>query len=667
MRKTILAILLSLSLIACGGGGSSSSPPPPAPVSVSISPGSATVAVSASQQFSATVRNTTNTSVTWQVDSIAGGNTTVGTVSASGLYVAPASVPSPSTVTVTAVSVADATKSASATVTITGGGTSISVTVSPTSATVPAGANQQFTATVSNTNNTAVTWQVNGIVAGNGTVGSISSSGLYTAPLAPPAAGKVTVTAISQADSSKSASATVVSTFSNASLSGSFVFKAVVVDNSSFTFTGGVFDADGNGNLSNGIEDVNDSVFGPNTGISFVGNYTVGPDGRGTATASSSFSTSTFKFVLSSTTSGQLIEFDSFATSSGFILAQDTSAIANVSGTFVFNLQGADIAPGFIGPLSSVGQVQLDGFGNASGIEDLNDAGSIFTNVSFGGSYSVGSRGRGTAILTSGVGSSNYVFYIVDANTIEFLNLDSSGFIETGTARAQSNTTFSNSALPASAFLVSGGDTSTGAAFVAAGRFDTNGAGSIQNGILDENDNGFFFDGVPFTGSYSIAPNGRGTASVTTSFGTSTFIFWMSAPGFALFMEADPLAAASGVAFAQQGAPFSNSSIIGNFAFTLAGAAGSSPFAAVGRVVSNGAGGLTGVEDFNVGGSVASNVSLSGTYSIAASGRGTSSVTGVGTLPVRLYLISPVDAIFVSADPAEPVIGLTIKQCSDCH
>src|SRR5207249_1687045 len=71
------------------------------------------------QQFTATVTNTNNTAVTWQVNGVPGGNATAGTISSAGLYTAPAVVPSPATVTVRAVSQADATKSASAQVTIT--------------------------------------------------------------------------------------------------------------------------------------------------------------------------------------------------------------------------------------------------------------------------------------------------------------------------------------------------------------------------------------------------------------------------------------------------------------------------------------------------------------------------------------------------------------------
>ena len=90
-------------------------------VSVTISPTSVTVAPNATKQFTATVTGSNDTAVTWQVDGVAGGNSTTGTVSTSGLYTAPVSVPNIATVTATAVSQADPTKFASATVTISNG------------------------------------------------------------------------------------------------------------------------------------------------------------------------------------------------------------------------------------------------------------------------------------------------------------------------------------------------------------------------------------------------------------------------------------------------------------------------------------------------------------------------------------------------------------------
>jgi hypothetical protein len=57
--------------------------------------------------------------------------------------------------------------------TIGGSGTThlaVTVSVSPTSASVTAGAEQQFIATVENASNTAVIWQVSGITGGNAAV-----------------------------------------------------------------------------------------------------------------------------------------------------------------------------------------------------------------------------------------------------------------------------------------------------------------------------------------------------------------------------------------------------------------------------------------------------------------------------------------------------------------
>jgi len=178
------------------------------PVSVTMSPKTASVQAGLTKQFTATVANTSNTAVTWQVNNVTGGNSTVGTVSASGLYTAPTSVPASNPVTVKAISVADNTKFDAATVTITAAA-AVTVTVSPKTATVVISTTKQFTATVTNTSNTAVTWQVNGVNGGSATTGTISGTGLFTAPATVPTSNPVTVKAISAADNTKSDTATV--------------------------------------------------------------------------------------------------------------------------------------------------------------------------------------------------------------------------------------------------------------------------------------------------------------------------------------------------------------------------------------------------------------------------------------------------------------------------
>ena len=90
----------------------------PAPVTIAISPTTATVRVHQNRQFTATIQGTANTSATWKVNGITGGNGSIGTISQSGLYRAPNTVPSPATVTVSATAVADPAKTATASVTI---------------------------------------------------------------------------------------------------------------------------------------------------------------------------------------------------------------------------------------------------------------------------------------------------------------------------------------------------------------------------------------------------------------------------------------------------------------------------------------------------------------------------------------------------------------------
>jgi hypothetical protein len=85
----------------------------------------------------------------------------------------------------------------------------VSVSLSPIQATVKVGAQFAFSATVQGSSDTAVTWQVNGVSAGNAAFGTIDANGLYTAPPVPPTPPNVTVTVIAHADPTKSASSSV--------------------------------------------------------------------------------------------------------------------------------------------------------------------------------------------------------------------------------------------------------------------------------------------------------------------------------------------------------------------------------------------------------------------------------------------------------------------------
>ena len=115
-----LVLILLLLEVGCAGTGPAKNPPPPPPpqLSISISPTSANVRAGASQAFTAQLSNATNQNVNWTVNGISGGNATVGTINATGSYVAPAMLPNPNTVTVQVASAQDSSVKASSAVTL---------------------------------------------------------------------------------------------------------------------------------------------------------------------------------------------------------------------------------------------------------------------------------------------------------------------------------------------------------------------------------------------------------------------------------------------------------------------------------------------------------------------------------------------------------------------
>ncbi len=143
---------LSVPFTGSSGGGSTAQ---------TISPTSASVKLGATQQF------TSSGATSWSA--------TAGTVSSSGLYTAPATMPASSAVTVTA---KGPNGSAAASVTLVSGAVQ---TVTPASASLALGATQQFTST--------------GATSWTASAGSISTAGLYTAPATLPSVTTVTITA----------------------------------------------------------------------------------------------------------------------------------------------------------------------------------------------------------------------------------------------------------------------------------------------------------------------------------------------------------------------------------------------------------------------------------------------------------------------------------------
>jgi YD repeat-containing protein len=81
--------------------------------------------------------------------------------------------------------------------------------VEPAQADVALGGLVDFQATVGGTPTSAVTWRVNGIAGGNATLGTITTTGTYTAPSTPPPVQPVSVEAVLTADPTQVATARV--------------------------------------------------------------------------------------------------------------------------------------------------------------------------------------------------------------------------------------------------------------------------------------------------------------------------------------------------------------------------------------------------------------------------------------------------------------------------
>lgn len=490
-----------------------------------ISPTSATVEVGKTQQFTPNLP-----AGTWQVNNTTGGSAIVGTISTSGLYTAPASVPSPSTVTVKAYKQSDPTKTATATVTIAPSTQPGDFTLTPTSATVAAGGTQQFTASV------GANWQVIGAGGSDSsTWGSISSSGLYTAPVIPPWTGSVTIKATSQADSSKTATATVAVTFSNKSLQGAYAFRYRAAETSGelFVFAAGRFTASGSGSISSGVLDFVSLAGGdttPVTAAPFTGSYTVKPDGRVTASfnvqVGGGTQTMPPRFVLLNSHSAQMISFDDTSCGWGLIEQQETSSFAaGLSGTYVFMFDG--IESGDLAPYAAAGMFTTGASGALSGTEDLNFSGSApASGVPFDGTFGSPGAGSGRGSLNLAVpnGSGAFVYYQLTADSFVFTSMggDQGGLVGVAWKRAP-GASFSTTSLNGGVGFFSQGyvpGSPDSATVFTAGRFLANGTGSNSEGWITSNTDGTVVAGGGLGVNYAISSDGRGTATFAHPTGT---------------------------------------------------------------------------------------------------------------------------------------------------
>src|SRR6476661_7263090 len=350
--------------------------------------------------------------------------------------------------------------------------------------------------------------------------------------------------------------------FTNANLSGPFAFSYTGSDAGGFLAVAGSFVADGAGHITSGTQDINSGA-AVSTNAAVSGTYLVRADGRGTITLNSPAGTSTLDFVIVAGGHALVTRFDNRATGSGTIDQQTTSAFSNaaLAGSFAFSLSGIDT--GGV-PLTVGGVFTSDASGTlTSGLNDSNDNGLVVTKVPMTGSIPVASTGRGIATLNTVRGTLTFAYYVVDANHLKIVEtntipaLGGEAFRQTGP--------FTNASVSGPfAFTVAGADLLNGNPFAAGGVLTSDGAGNVTSGIEDFNDGGSITTAVPFTGTYSMAANGRGTLTLNTTAGIFSFAIYPSSGGV-LVLEVDSRFLTSGTALQQQTAPFTASSFQGTY------------------------------------------------------------------------------------------------------
>ena len=718
MQKIISTFALAMMGIAsilifsgCGGSGGT--------VTVSalaLSPTSATVPLGEPADFTLTVTftnptNATGTTpvITYLVNAMPGGNAAVGTIGPSAndalvaVYTAPlkADGTDNNTVMITATtpqvpgSTTNTNIITSAAVTVSLGA-GVGLAVNPTTATVPASGTFQFNAVFNNQNDTSVNWSV--ASANGGNVGSINpATGLYTAPPFPPPGGTVTVTA-TQGTITSTAIATIV--YSDGSLKGPFSFAYSGNDRTGFLAAAGSFQADGQGHIVTGVQDLDSFSTGASLATPISGVYTVGTDGSGTITLNSGpgqGTLNTLQFVLNTNQHGLVTRFDAGFTGSGTLDQQNLDALSNslsvVTGPYVFRVGGGDVA---FNPLGIVGRFTSGGAGtipNSAAVVDVNDNGTIkSSDTTLSGSYAFDSlfpgSGRGTVTLSStSTGSIKYAFYVVDSTHMRLVEDDSTAFLAGEMFSGGATGSFSPATLASGNYPFTEGGNSPAGLYTAGGVFTSDGTGNITGGIFDSNNAGT----VTATGGTTLGTcpytvnttTGRidlrlqlasGACPATDSATTAEFIAYPTAQGSAVLLEVDPIAVASGAAFLQSTTP---TTFTGNIAFSLGGqglihntiasiqgdASGQIQF---GLAVTAANAGMLDINKFNAvfaGDPV--NATTTTITAPAALGRGTAVVSGMNpnvTYNLVYYLVNSNTALVFDSDTTRNMTGFVLQQ-----
>jgi hypothetical protein len=679
---------------------------------LTISPGTVQLPARGLQPFSATINGSQVSFANWSMSGAGCTPATCGTITQSGFYSAPSVVSAPTTVTITANSVFPAGKSGSATIVLQ---PPVSVSVSPQNTMVNTSGQQQFTATVSNTSNTAVLWSVSCL---GGSCGSINGNAVYTAPVVAPSPNTVTITAASLADLSQRASATLtvvgagaakvsISPSSNLQLSAgaSLPFTASVVGPANTAVTWSVLGIGCIGSNCGAI--TQGGVYTAPTVLSGPAAVTITATSQANPAASASVSVQLVPLVgitLAASnpqmTSGNQQQFSAAVTGTS-----NPTVLWSVSGAACFvpnscgiiSPSGLYTAPaGVQSPLAVTVTATAQANPSKTASAGITVVPPVVVSVSPAGTkVSVASQQQYSAVVTgtsstavnwgvSGPGCTGSAcgtitpngLYTAPAsipvpatvNVVAALVSDSTKFGSAGLTVVPSNNSKLNGHY---AFLFNGFDGTV--AYQAAGTFIADGNGSLVSGIEDINCGPGAQDvicgsapviAMAFTGTYNLNADGRGTLTINSALPSATFTLAIApTSGNARFVETDNNGIrGTGVLKLQVPSAFATNAFQGaSFATGLVGVDSSaSRIGVIGSMVFP-TGMIQGATfQVNDGGQTftlpVAGPNLTGTFSMSSNGRGLVALNAPGlgnsaTVHFSMYVVSTNEMFLLSIDP----------------
>jgi hypothetical protein len=457
--------------------------------------------------------------------------------------------------------------------------------------------------------------------------------------------------------------------FTNASLTGTYVFSSTGVDstNGVFLAAAGSFVTDGNGNvLTGGNIDINSLSFGQSsTPISAASAaYSVGSDGRGQITLTTSGGVLpgiVLDFVLTSPSHGLVTEFDGDGTGSGTIDLQATGAL---TGSYSFGLSGAAVSGSNEVPLAMVGTFstsvsRAQGI-SFNGLADINANGVATADLNLAATVTAGSPG--TATLSSYnssndlVATYNFDVYMVDVTHLKF--------IETDTAQILAGDAFTQqTSIPDGvyAYSMEGLDSTSNVEPLAMAGFFTSASGTLSDVLQDYNDAGNFNEVAGTGGSFTTVTGGRTELTLNSIYNgasglldSPTFAAYPSSGGIEMLEIDNPtdgeFGITGGIALPQgttttisttPGYGLNLSAINGN------GGNGNFEEDDIAQFVVDSSGNYSGPEDINDEGSTTPNVSFTGTLTPDTAVAGHGSVTNSSEFNFNYYAANDGSTILI--------------------